>query len=253
MKLNKAGRHAQILAEVARSPSLRVAELAERMRVSTETIRRDLDDLTEQGLVSRTYGGAVRTPSTEPSVGERHALFVAERERIARAASKLVRPGSLIMMGSGATTTHVARRIATDHRDLTVVTHSFGVATALSLNPTITVLMAPGTYLATEGATVGVHAARFLGEFSADLAITGASGLTSEGATDAMIEAAAVYGVMTARAAETIVVADRSKFDRLFTARYASWREVRTLVTDAAPHGALAETLAHHRVEIVVA
>jgi DeoR/GlpR family transcriptional regulator of sugar metabolism len=253
MKLTKASRHAQILAQVTQSPSLRVAELAARMQVSTETIRRDLDELTEQRLINRTYGGAVRTPNKEPSIGERHALFVAERERIARAASARVKPGSLVMIGAGATTTHVARRIAVEHKGLTVITHSFGVATVLALNPTITVLIAPGAYLASEGATVGAHTARFLDAFSADLAILGASGLTGEGATDALLEPAAVYGAMVARSAETMVVADRSKFDRLFAARYASWRELATLVTDAPPEGALAETLSRHGVEVVAA
>lgn len=253
MKLTKASRHAQILAEVTQSPSLRVVELADRMGVSTETIRRDLDDLTEQGLVNRTYGGAVRSPSAEPSVGERHTLFVAERERIARAAAALIAPGSLVMIGSGSTTTHVARRIAMEHKRLTVITHSFGVATVLSANPTITVLMAPGQYLASEGATVGAHTARFLNEFSPDLAITGASGLTGEGATDALVEPAAVYGAIVARAARTMVVADHSKFDQVFAARYASWRELGTLVSDKAPEGALADTLARYKVDVVVA
>ncbi|GLK66946.1 DeoR/GlpR family DNA-binding transcription regulator [Hansschlegelia plantiphila] len=253
MKLTKSSRHSQILTQITQTPSLRVAELAARMGVSTETIRRDLDELTGQGLVNRTYGGAVRTPSTEPSVGERHALFVAERERIARAASALIRPGSLLMMGAGATTTHVARRIGVEHKGLTVITHSFGVATVLALNPTITVLMAPGAYLPSEGATVGAHTTRFLNQFSADLAILGASGLTEEGATDALVEPAAVYGVIASRAAATMVVADQSKFDRVFAARYASWREIGVLVTDAAPTGGLAEALGRHRITVVEA
>lgn len=253
MKLTKSSRHAQILTLITQAPSLRVAELAARMGVSTETIRRDLDELTEQGLVNRTYGGAVRSPSVEPSIGERHALFVEERERIARAASALVQPNSLVMIGSGATTTHVARRIAIDHTNLTVITHSFGAATVLSLNPTISVLMAPGAYLASEGSTVGVHAARFFEQFSASLAILGASGLTADGATDALVEPAAVYGAIISRSADIMVVADHSKFDRVFAARYATWREIGTLVTDGTPTGELAETLARHRVRVVEA
>ncbi|WP_020184779.1 DeoR/GlpR family DNA-binding transcription regulator [Methylopila sp. 73B] len=253
MKLTKAARHEEILAQITQQPSLRVADLAGRLRVSTETIRRDLDELTDQGLVNRTYGGAVPMRGAEPSVGERHGLFIAERERIARAASARIKPGALLMIGSGATTTHVARRIAVEHKGLTVVTHSFSVATVLSLNPTITVLMAPGNYLASEGATVGVHAARFLHDFSADLAILGASGLTSEGATDARLEPAAIFSVLASRAAETLVVADRSKFDKVFPARYASWRELGALVCDQPPEGPLAEMLRRHGVDVTVA
>jgi DeoR/GlpR family transcriptional regulator of sugar metabolism len=253
MKPSKSFRHSEILSQITRTPSLRVAELAAHLGVSTETIRRDLDELTQQRLINRTYGGAVRTLSTEPAVGERHTLFVAERERIARAASARLKPGGLIMIGSGATTTHVARRIAADHKALTVITHSFSAAAALAVNPTITVIMAPGVCLASEGATVGAHTSRFLGEFSADHAIIGASGVTGEGPTDALVEIAAVYRTIASRAAETMVVADHSKFDRMFAARYASWRELAALVTDEPPRGALAEALDRCRVEVVAA
>lgn len=60
--------------------------LVRRLDVSTETIRRDLEELTEQGVLNRTYCGAVRSLRTEPSITERHTLFVAKRERIAKAA-----------------------------------------------------------------------------------------------------------------------------------------------------------------------
>ena len=91
MKKPKSVRQERILNELNQSPSLRVAELARRLAVSTETIRRDLDELTGQGLLNRTYGGAVRSLSTEPSVTERHTLFVSERERIARTAVPLLK------------------------------------------------------------------------------------------------------------------------------------------------------------------
>jgi DeoR/GlpR family transcriptional regulator of sugar metabolism len=253
MKKPKSSRHSEILAEITQSPSLRVAQLAERLGVSTETIRRDLDELTKKQLIERTYGGAVRTPSSEPSVGQRHELFVPERERIARAASARVKPGSMVMIGSGATTTHVARRIAIEHTNLTILTHSFGVATVLAINPTITVLMAPGAYLASEGETVGALTTRFFGEFSADLAILGASGVTSEGPSDALVESAEVYRTLVARAAMTMVAVDHSKFDNVFPARFASWREIGAFVCDRAPGGALSEALARHQVETVVA
>lgn len=246
-------RQAQILAELGRGPSLRVAELARRLAVSTETIRRDLDALTERGLLNRTYGGAVSPPGREPALNERHRLLVAERERIARAASGLVRPGSLVLLGSGATTTHVARRLAVEHRNLTVITHAFGVATALSLNPTITVLLAPGVYQSAEGAVLGAHTLGFLGGFNADLAILGASGLTPEGPSDAQIASGTVYSAMVARSAATLLVADRSKFGAVFAARWASWNQIARLVTDAAPEGALAEALARHGVAVTVA
>jgi len=252
MKRTKTSRQTQILAELDSSPSLRVAELARRLNVSTETIRRDLDELTTQGLLNRTYGGAVRPLSTEPSVTERHRLYVEERQRIARAALKAIGDARVLMIGSGATTVHVARRIAIEMKNITVITHSFGVATVLAFNPTIKVLMLPGDYHASEGATVGSHAVSFLGNFYADCAITGASGLTVDGPSEALLECGAVYTAMVARAAKCVVVADHSKFDAVFPSRYASWRDVDALVTDASPPDTLTAALKQSGVELVV-
>lgn len=252
MKRTKPSRQAQILAELDSSPSLRVAELARRLSVSTETIRRDLDELTDQGLLNRTYGGAVRPLSDEPSVTERHRLCVDERQRIARAALKVIGDGRVLMIGSGATTVHVARRIAVEMKNITVITHSFGVATVLAYNPTIKVLMLPGDYHANEGATVGAHAVSFLNNFYADYTITGASGLAPDGPSEALLECGAVYTAMVSRAAKCIVVADHTKFDALFPSRYAPWRQIAAVITDAAPPEALARTLESAKVEVVL-
>jgi DeoR/GlpR family transcriptional regulator of sugar metabolism len=253
MRLNKSARQSRILQELEEGPSLRVADLAALLSVTTETIRRDLDELTALGRLNRTYGGAVRPLSSEPNVTERHHLFVAERERIARAASRLVKPGQVLMIGSGSTTVHTARRIAADHRDLVVFTHSFGVATVMAGNPTIRIQMAPGLYVGSEGATVGVHTRSFLDDFSADLAILGASGLTPEGANDALIDAAAVYAGMIARSAGTMVVADHSKFERTFPARFGTWNDIGRLVTDRPVEGALRAAIDRAGAEILVA
>lgn len=250
MKLSKTDRQNRILNELSGTASLRVAELARLMSVSTETIRRDLDELTDKGLLNRTYGGATRSLSTEPSISERHALFVAEREKIAKATMPLIKDARILMIGSGSTTVHIARRIASDMRDITVLTHAFGVATVLSMNPTIKVLMLPGDYHAEEGATVGVHTVSFLNDYFADAAILGASGLTEDGPSDALIEAAAIYSAMTLRAARTIVAADHSKHNRIFPARYARWKQLSNLVTDRQPEGALAKAVEKHNVEV---
>lgn len=248
----KSDRQAQILAELNRAPSLRVADLAEHLEVSTETIRRDLDELTEQGLLNRTYGGAVRPLSSEPSLSERHSYFIAERERIACAAVHLIKTGRVFIMGSGATTVHVARRMSAELTNITVITHSFGAATVVSVNPTIKVILLPGDYHASEGATVGAQTVSFLNNFYADFTILGASGLTIEGPTDALIDCGTVYGAMSNRAAKTLVVADHSKFDRIFPSRYVAWRDVDHLVTDAEPEGSLMSSLKLNKVTVTV-
>lgn len=253
MRPSKAERQRTILSELEHSPSLRVAELAQRLGVSTETIRRDLDEMTERGELNRTYGGAIRSGGEEPVLNVRHSLFVAERQRIARAVIPIIRDAKVLMIGSGATTVHLARRIAVEMRDITVITHSFGAATVLSLNPTIRVVLAPGDYQASEGATVGAHAVEFIGRFQADVALIGASGLGPTGPSDALIDVAAVYSAMCRSAARRIVVADHSKHDQIFPAVYTPWTTIDCLVSDVAPAGPLDTILARSGVRCLIA
>jgi DeoR/GlpR family transcriptional regulator of sugar metabolism len=253
MKPDKSARQGKIMAALETAPSLRVAELAQTLGVSTETIRRDLDQMTSAGLLNRTYGGAVRPLHSEPTVAERHTMFVTERQRIARATLPLLRDARVLILGSGSTTVHVAHEIAAKLKDLMIITHSFGVAAALSANPTIKTLLLPGEYHAGEGTLLGGHTIAFLQDLYADCTVLGASGLSEEGPTDALPESAAVYSTMAARAARSVVVADHSKFNRLFTARYADWRRIGHLVTDQAPEGAMAAQLQLSGTSVVIA
>ncbi|GLK91987.1 DeoR/GlpR family DNA-binding transcription regulator [Pseudomonas turukhanskensis] len=250
MSKAKTARQTKILAELNNAPSLRIVDLAKLHDVSTETIRRDLDELTSGGHLNRTYGGAVRAIAQEPPVTERHRMYVAERERIAKATVKLISDGKLLMIGSGSTTVHVARRIATEMKNITVITHSFGVATVLSINPTIRVIVVPGEYNPTEGAMVGAHAVAFLNGFSADYTVLGASGLSEEGPSEALLDCSAVYSTMVQRAGKTVVVADHSKFNTTFAGRYASWHQVDSLITDQPPSGKLLTSLTQQKVTI---
>lgn len=253
MKQEKTARQRQILATLDGAPSLRVAELAQRLGVSTETIRRDLDAMTQAGLLNRTYGGAVRPLGSEPAVAERQGMFVAERQRIAAATIPLLAGARVLILGSGSTIVHVAHEVAARMHDIMVVTHSFGVTTALAANPSIKILLLPGEYNATEGTVLGGNAVAFLQNLYADATVLGASGLTAEGPNDALPESAAVYAAMAARGARTIITADHSKFNRVFTARYAAWRQVAHLVTDAPPDGPLAWGLEDEGVGVVLA
>ncbi|MBO6771463.1 MULTISPECIES: DeoR/GlpR family DNA-binding transcription regulator [unclassified Thalassospira] len=239
----KSLRQQRILRELDHEPSLRIIDLADRLSVSTETIRRDFDELTQQGLINRTYGGAVRRQSSEPGLNERHKLHIAERELIARHAMPVLAGTRHIMIGSGATTVHVAKRLAVTMNDLTVITHSFGVATVLAINPTIRVIMAPGLYHAQEGAMHGAQTIRFLENYRVEWAILGASGLDEDGASDALIEASEVYAFMMERATRSMIVADHTKFNQAFPARYCDWGNVDILISDQTPPGSLGDTI----------
>lgn len=251
-KLTKASRQERIVSALQAGPTLRVSELAAQLGVSTETIRRDLDELDSKGLINRTYGGAVRPFGPEPSIRERHQMLVAERESIAAATTRFVGHGQVLIIGGGATTTHVARRLAAEKRDLRVFTDSFAVATVLAPNPTIQIFMCPGRYNGQEGCVHGSETIDYVGRIYANHAILGATGLTEDGPSDADMDAAATYRAMAMRATEVTIVADHTKFERAAISVYSRWPGIARLVTDLAPQGLLRHALDRAGVEVVI-
>jgi DeoR/GlpR family transcriptional regulator of sugar metabolism len=252
-RLGKSDRQARIVAELRAAPSLRVNELAALLEVSTETVRRDLAELDERGLINRTYGGAMRPVFFEPALAERETLMVAERERIAAAAVALVAANDILMIGGGATTLHFARRLAAERNHLTVITHALSIAVALATNPFHKVLMLPGQYDGREGLIHGPDTIDALQRFRANKAFLGASGLTAEGPSDAGVGPGLTYGAMMRRSTESVILADHTKFDRPSLSVYGPWSSSVTLVTDAHPESELAASLRAATTQVIIA
>jgi DeoR/GlpR family transcriptional regulator of sugar metabolism len=254
MRLRKLQRRERIIAELRANPTVRVAALARAFGVSTETVRRDLDELSDGGLVSRTYGGAALPAiGVEPSLGERQRTFTRERERIARLAFELLAPREVIMIDCGSTTGHFARRLAIEPLPLTVVTNSLGIASTLGANPALRVVVCPGDYAAAEGGTFGPETLAFLRRFRADKALIGAGGLTAEGPTDVDSGAAWVKRLMLERAHRGILLVDHSKFEQPRHEIICALAELDDLVSDDPPPRALADAIALAEVTLHVA
>jgi DeoR/GlpR family transcriptional regulator of sugar metabolism len=249
----KPQRQDRIISALRLHPAMRVGELADLLDVSTETIRRDLAELDELGLINRTYGGAIRPVAYEPALAERQGLMVAERERIAESAAEHVDNNEILMIGGGATTLHFARRIAGVQHAITVITHAISIAVALAVNPLIKILMLPGQYDGREGLIHGAETVEALRRFRADKAFLGASGLTVEGASDAAMGPGLVYQTMVSRSLQTVVLADHTKFGRPSLIVYSPWAPTVTLISDQAPKGDLAAALTESGATLLVA
>ena len=247
----KSERQEKIVAELLVRPAMRVHELATLFNVSVETIRRDLADLDQKKLISRTFGGALRPITFEPALTDREGLLVEERERIASAASELVESGDILMVGGGATTLHFARRLAAQVEHVTVITHAFSIASTLATNPLIKVLVLPGQYDGREGFIFGAETIEALMKFHANKAFLGATGLTEEGPNDASTAAGLIYGTMMRRSSEVYILADHTKFDRPSLTVFGPWSHVSGLITDLPPSPKLSQTLRTARVRIM--
>lgn len=251
-RLSKKERHELILSEIQARAAIRISELAQRVGVSGETIRRDLGELGEAGLLNRTYGGAVRPLVTEPGISERGRAFQNERNRIGAAAAARVENGEVVMIDGGSTTYSVAHHLAQTRRDLTILTNSSPIAAASAGNPTFRVMMCPGVYDPQEQSVFGEDTLDFLSRFSAHVAIFGASSLSNEGPCEAVPGSAAVKRAMLTRAVRSMLVVDASKFGSAALERICTLEDIGALVTNEKPAATLAVKLAEADVNVVL-
>ena len=252
-RFKKGERRRQILLELKLRPHVRISDLAARFNVSTETVRRDVDALSDEGLIARAHGGvSAPTQGHYPSLDERESARVDERERIGRRAAQLVGEGETVMIDSGSTTIRMARALAFLGTPCTVITNSVPVAMTLG-HGTAEVLICPGEYLAAESAVVGTETLEFLARFNVDRCMIGSSGFSEEGPSESVRGFAAVKRMMLNRAAHRHLLIDSEKFGRKGLAHVSDLAGLNSIVVDKRPQGALMIALEAASVETVLA
>lgn len=253
-RLRKSERREQILLELRLRPHVRIADMAERFGVSTETVRRDLERLDADGLIRRAHGGATAPPQGHyPSFDERNRDRIEERERIGRLAAGLVQPGDTVMIDSGSTTLQLARFLAFEAVPCRVVTNSLPVAMALGSGGAAEVVLCPGDYLASEAAVVGTDAIEFLERHYVDRCLIGASGMSEDGPSEAIRGFAAIKRAMLRRSRQSHLLLDGEKYGRKGLVSVGGLADITSIVVDRAPEGALALALRHANVTVHVA
>ncbi|MCP4594144.1 MAG: DeoR/GlpR transcriptional regulator, partial [bacterium] len=211
-----------------------VVELSHGFGVSEVTIRRDLREMAERGVLRRAHGGAVAAAPAppEPPVIQRMVRAQNCKECIGRAAAALVSDGDSVFIGSGSTTAHVARYLV-DRRDLTVVTNALNVAIELASAAGVTVVVTGGMMRASELSLVGHITEQSLREVRVDKVIMGMRAVSLEGGmTNDYLPEVMTDRTIIEMADELILVADHAKFGTLASAYVAPVERITTLVTD---------------------
>ncbi len=229
-------RRQEILRLVAERQSCRVIDLAHRLQVSDETVRRDLKRMVGEGLVSRIHGSVLLAdPLSEPEFHQRLIQHVEAKKRIASLAARQVRNGDSIMLDTGSTTAFVARALR-DHRNLLVVTNSVDIARSLATRNGNRVYMAGGELRADDGAALGASAITFIEQFRVRLALLSIGAIDlQDGLMDYNLDEAEFSRVAMRRADRTIIVADHSKFGRRALVTVAGLDAVQMLISDRPP------------------
>lgn len=251
--LKKPDRHSQILLELRLAPHVRVSDLAAKFGVTTETVRRDIADLSAQGLLQKSHGGASPCASgTHRVLDERQNERVEERRQLAHKAATLVQDGQRLMIDAGSTAMEFARALTVLNKQITVVTNSIQVAMILGAAPSVKVIMTPGRYLNDEAALVGTETCTFLRRYYVDACFLGASALSEAGVSESIDGFGAVKRTMLEQSNAPYFLMDGSKFGQRHLVKIADPGEMGHLVTDQPPKGTLAKVLAREGVKVIL-
>ncbi|MEV4561627.1 DeoR/GlpR family DNA-binding transcription regulator [Kitasatospora sp. NPDC049285] len=246
-----AERRDHLLALLARQGKIVAKDVAADLGISEDSVRRDLRDLAAEGLCHRVYGGALPVSPAVADYAARQSVAPDGKQRVARTAAALIRPGAAVILDGGTTALAVARLLPPDLA-CTVITHSPTVATALLDHPLAEVFLLGGRLFKHSAVTCGAAAVEAAQNVSADLCLLGVTGVHPEaGLTTGDPDEAAMKRALAARAADTYVLASSEKIGAASPYRVLPWDKITALVTDADPEHEVLTRLAAQGVEVV--
>jgi DeoR/GlpR family transcriptional regulator of sugar metabolism len=249
-------RRSLIMQRLAETGVVRTQDLSEELRVSVETIRRDLAALEKDGALERVHGGAASAGqrlSEEPSYLDRSQLGESAKSRMGLAAAAMVKDGATLFIDVGTTALNVARALPAAFRGI-VATNSLPAAAELASRPHVDVLVSGGRVRGGDMAMAGQHAIDLFEGLRADVAFLGSGGVhAASGLTDFYLDEVEVRRVMMRNSAQAWVLADSTKFNLIAPYHVADWTGLSGLITDQEPPAAMRSAVVQAKAKVVVA
>jgi DeoR family transcriptional regulator of aga operon len=257
VRRDTSSRRERIVALLREQNSVQIPQLAELFRVSTQTVRKDLNFLDAKGVCTRSPGGALlrlgALSPTEEAIDVRRRRHAEEKSRIGKAAAALVKGGESILLDSGTTTLQVARHLPLA-QPLVVVTNDVGIMNELAARETVQLVFLGGTLRRRNLSFYGTQTERALEGLHVDKLFLAADGFDTEKGVTTHYEPEALLNRLMCRAArEIIVVTDSSKLARVCLHKILDTRDIVRLVTDAGIGDATRDELERCGVEVIVA
>ncbi|URQ60744.1 DeoR/GlpR family DNA-binding transcription regulator [Pantoea alhagi] len=245
-------RHDRLLTLIAERGYMNIDELAQLLDVSTQTVRRDIRKLSDQGLITRHHGGAGRASSVVNTAFEQREVSLTQEKRaIAEAIADYIPDGSTIFITIGTTVEHVARALL-NHNHLRIITNSLRVAHILYKNPRFEVMVPGGTLRPHNGGIIGPAATAFVAGFRADYLVTSMGAIESDGTLlEFDVNEASVVKTMMTYSRHILLAADHTKYHTSAAVEIGNASQSTALFTDEQPGPALQHLLKSSRVEIV--
>ena len=244
-------RKQQILAILKREGQVIAKDVAEAMEVSEDTIRRDLRELAQEGLLQRVHGGALPASPAMADFAGREALTAEGKVAIGRAAARMIRAGQVASLDGGTTARQVARYIPMDMK-ATVVTHSPTIALELVNHAEIEVILIGGRMFKHSVVAVGAAAIEAIAGIHADVFFMGVTGVHAKtGLTTGDYEEAAVKRALSRAAAETYVLASSEKLGAASPYAVVGLDEISGLIVESGVEKALVKPFEKRGVTVI--
>ncbi|MBR5156964.1 MAG: DeoR/GlpR transcriptional regulator [Clostridia bacterium] len=229
-------RRKKILELINKDGSVRVTDLSRLFNISEVTIRTDLADMENKGLLTRVHGGAVSSykPYYSMSFNQRMSTNLEQKEIIAKKIAEMIEDNDTIMLNSGTTTLLVFRALP-PNLNLSIVTNSISIALEGTSNPNFNIILLGGQINSKYQFTYGDDAIRQLKAYNADKMILSVDGIDAErGFSTYYDKEAEIDRVMLKQSSVSIVAADNSKFNRCAFAKISDLSVADYIVTDTA-------------------
>lgn len=237
MTLIRTERQSQILLYVEKHHSASVQELAQYLYASQSTVRRDLSELEEQGVLKRTYGGAILTNGSNYDTPATLRLIQnrPEKERIADLAERFLAPSTSFFFDSSTTSAVLAAR-AVSYPQIRLATNGLEIPSALRDRGDVSVILCGGELRSPWGEFTGSVTLRAIADMNADTFFFSCGGFSLErGATEFRDENVAVKRAFLANSKRHILLCDSSKFGSLFFYGSIPLESIDYVITDKRP------------------
>ncbi len=246
-------RQAAIAQLVRAKKTVKALALSKRFDVSVETIRKDLLDLQDQGVLVRVHGGAkLRSGGTESAYDRRRSVNTSAKESIALAAAEGIEDGSTIYLDYGTTTFALAAALVRTDRKLRVLTNALPIVNELATSDSIETLVLGGILRPNERSLSGPLAERALDSVYMDTGFFGCAGIdAAAGITNIhALECAASQKAMS-HCSSVVLLADSDKWGTIASNKLADFEQIDVLISESQPVGALATALDTAGVSII--
>ena len=229
-------------------------ELARTFHVTPQTVRRDINQLCEEGLLRRYHGGA-GLPSTVENIAysTRQVICLDEKIRIAKMVASHIPDQSSLFINIGTTTEEVAKALR-DHRGLRIITNNLNVAAILSQNDSFEIIVAGGVVRHRDRGITGETTIEFIEKFKVDFGIIGISGIDEDGSLlDFDYNEVRVAHAIIANSHKVFLATDSTKFGRKPMVRLGQLSQIDALFTDKKPPDEILRILTDANVELHIA